>query len=274
MNILSLFDGISCGQIALSRAGIPVESYFSSEIDKDAIKVTQCNYPNTIQLGDVLNIDVKQLPKVDILIGGSPCQGFSRAGKQLNFMDDRSKLFFEFVRTLNQLKPKYFLFENVRMSDECQFVINDNLGVFPVEINSSLVSAQSRVRLYWTNIPNIKTLIDKNINLDDVIDKGYDNYRVPKNWQSRVPMSFPKYCDPYNKSVLINKSNTLRTNVNNGNMWIKVSDGYRNLNVNETEKLQTIPINYTSVVSENKAKRLISNGWTVDVISHILSSLT
>ncbi len=153
MNVLSLFDGISCGQLALQRAGIPVTQYFASEIDKHAIKVTQTNFPNTVQLGDVTKVKVEALPKIDLLIGGSPCQGFSFAGKLLNFEDPRSKLFFEFVRLLKETAPKWFLLENVLMKAEHERIITDQLGVKPVMIDSADFSAQSRKRLYWTNIP-------------------------------------------------------------------------------------------------------------------------
>ena len=148
MNVLSLFDGMSCGQIALNRANIPYDNYYASEIDKHAIKVTQHNYPETIQLGDVTEIKSSDLPQIGLLIGGSPCQGFSFAGKQLNFEDPRSKLFFEFVRLLKECKPKFFLLENVKMKKEYQNVISEHLGVEPIEINSALVSAQNRKRLY------------------------------------------------------------------------------------------------------------------------------
>ena len=169
LRVLSLFDGISCGQLALQRAGIPVEIYFASEIDKYAIQITQKNFPNTIQMGDVRNICFESLGRIDLLMGGSPCQGFSFAGKQLNFEDPRSKLFFEFVRALKTLKPKYFLLENVKMKQEYQDVISEQLGVQPVEINSSLVSAQSRKRLYWTNISKIALPEDKGILLKDIV---------------------------------------------------------------------------------------------------------
>lgn len=156
MNVLSLFDGMSCGQIALRELGIKVHKYFASEIDKHAIAQTQLNFPDTIQLGDVTQVRGSDLPKIDLLIGGSPCQGFSFAGKQLNFKDPRSALFFEYVRILRELKainPDIkFLFENVRMRKEYELVISNELGLFPVEINSALVSAQNRVRLYWTDI--------------------------------------------------------------------------------------------------------------------------
>jgi len=169
---LSLFDGISCGQIALNRAGVKVDNYFASEIDKHAIKVTQHNYPNTVQLGDVTTVKCADLPKIDLLIGGSPCQGFSFAGKQLNFDDPRSKLFFEFVRLLKETKPKYFLLENVPMKKEYEQIITDHLGVEPIFINSALVSAQNRKRLYWTNIPNVTEPKDKGILLKDITEDG------------------------------------------------------------------------------------------------------
>jgi len=170
MNVLSLFDGMSCGQIALNRAGMEYNNYYASEIDKHAIKVANHNYPNTIQIGSVLDVKGSNLPKIDLLIGGSPCQGFSFSGKQLNFEDPRSKLFFEYVRLLKECEPKYFLLENVVMKKEYQDVISEHLGVEPILINSSLVSAQNRQRLYWTNIPNIQQPDDKNINLVDILE--------------------------------------------------------------------------------------------------------
>lgn len=156
MNVLSLFDGMSCARIALKDLGIKVDKYFASEIDKYAIAQTQLNFPDTIQLGDVTKVDGYALPKIDLLVGGSPCQGFSFAGKQLNFKDPRSKLFFEYVRILKELRAKNpsikFMLENVRMRKEYEMFITSELGLFPVCINSSLVSAQNRIRLYWTNI--------------------------------------------------------------------------------------------------------------------------
>ena len=167
MNVLSLFDGMSCGQLALNRAGIKYNKYFASEIDKYAIAVTQHNFPNTIQLGDVLQVQAKDLPKIDLIIGGSPCTGFSMAGKGLNFNDPQSKLFFEFVRLLKECQPKYFLLENVKMKKEYQDVISKYLGVEPIEINSARVSAQNRKRLYWANFP-IEQPEDKEVLLKDV----------------------------------------------------------------------------------------------------------
>ena len=205
MNVLSLFDGMSCGQIALREAGIKVDKYFASEIDKHAIAQTQLNFPDTIQLGDVTQVRGSDLPKIDLLIGGSPCQGFSFAGKQLNFKDPRSVLFFEYVRILRELKainPDIkFLFENVRMRKEYEFVISNELGLFPVEINSALVSAQNRVRLYWTNIrtrteglfsevfTDIPQPKDKGLLLKDILEPEKDvpsKYDVSPSAKKRI----------------------------------------------------------------------------------------
>ena len=174
MKVLSLFDGISCGRLALERAGIKVDKYYASEIDRYAIQVAKKNYPDTIQLGDCTKLNYLELLDVDLVIGGSPCQGFSFAGKQLNFNDPRSKLFFEFVRAVRTIRPKYFLLENVKMKKEYQDAISAELGVEPIEINSSLVSAQNRKRLYWTNIPNITQPADKGILLKDIVHEYAD----------------------------------------------------------------------------------------------------
>jgi len=170
MNVLSLFDGMSCGRIALERLGIPVDNYYASEIDKYAIQVSQANYPDIIQVGDVTELDTSTLPKIDLIMGGSPCQGFSFAGKQLAFDDPRSALFFEFVRCVEELKPKYFLLENVRMKKEYLDVISEYMGVEPIMINSALVSAQNRVRYYWTNIPGIEQPKQRGIVLRDILE--------------------------------------------------------------------------------------------------------
>ena len=172
MNVLSLFDGISCGQLALERTGLVVDKYFASEIDKYAIQITQKHFPDTIQLGDVTKWKEWNLPKIDLLIGGSPCQGFSHAGAGLNFDDPRSKLFFDFVDILHHYKPQWFLLENVKMKKEWADIITGYLGVEPIEINSALVSAQNRKRLYWTNIQNVKQPEDKGILLKDILHPG------------------------------------------------------------------------------------------------------
>jgi DNA (cytosine-5)-methyltransferase 3A len=170
MNVLSLFDGMSCGMIALDRLGIKVDNYYASEIDKYAIQVSQANYPNIIQVGDITKLDLSTLPKIDLVMGGSPCQGFSFAGKQLAFDDPRSALFFEFVKCVDTLKPKYFLLENVRMKKEYLDIISEYMGVEPIFINSSLVSAQSRQRYYWTNIPGIEQPEERGIVLRDILE--------------------------------------------------------------------------------------------------------
>jgi len=186
VNVLSLFDGISCGRVALERAGIDVDNYYASEVDKYAIQVAQKNYPDTIQLGSVEDWRDWDIGQPDIIIGGSPCQGFSVAGKGLNFDDPRSKLFFVFIDALKHYKPKYFLLENVKMKKEWQNVITDMTGVEPIDINSALVSAQNRRRLYWTNIPGVGQPEDKGIMLKDivhenegVIETNLDDYKVP-----------------------------------------------------------------------------------------------
>jgi DNA (cytosine-5)-methyltransferase 3A len=173
LNVLSLFDGMSCGRVALERAGIKVANYYASEIDKYATTVSQKNYPDIIRLGDVTKIKGADLPNIHLLIGGSPCQGFSFAGKQLNFEDPRSKLFFEFVRLLHETKPAYFLLENVVMKKEYQDVISEYLGVKPILINSATVSAQNRKRLYWANFP-ITQPEDRGLVLRDILEERVD----------------------------------------------------------------------------------------------------
>ena len=169
--VLSLFDGISCGQESLKKAGISTRIYLASEIEKYPKQITRKNHPLTVQLGDVTKVVADDLPHVNLLMGGSPCQGFSFAGKQLNFDDPRSALFFEFVRLLRECKPDYFLLENVMMKQEYQDVITEHLGVEPVMINSSLVSAQNRKRLYWTNIPGVGQPDDLQIDLVSVLEE-------------------------------------------------------------------------------------------------------
>lgn len=417
MNVLSLFDGMSCGQIALNRLGIKYNNYYAAEIDKYAIEVTKKNFPNTIHLGDVTKVKAADLEPIDLLMGGSPCQGFSFAGKQLNFDDPRSALFFEFVRLLKECKPKYFLLENVRMKKIYQDVITEHLGVEPIMINSSLLSAQNRLRLYWTNIPGVKQPQDKGLVLRDILEyeqnsvselskengsyleiqkpvkdternrrhykevdekslcmtstmyKGAGNNgmtlvpiknpervkETPNYWQMDVSgkgyasqqdrirkldkpsnslaagsASIPKvmcgafrgryneegkteqqleirkdektnsittvqkdnvivsdyaskkyaphgeeFADPYNKTPLKgDKATTLRTNSSNGNMWIKQDEiRYRKLTPIECERLQTVPDNYTQGVSNTQRYKMLGNGWTVDVIAHILKNI-
>ena len=278
-SVLSLFDGMSCGQIALNKVGIKYDNYFASEIDKHAIKVTQTNYPNTIQLGDVTKVKGSDLPKIDLLIGGSPCQGFSFAGKGLNFEDPRSKLFFEFVRLKNETQPKYWMLENVKMKAEHQNIISEILGVKPILINSKLVSAQSRERLYWTNIP-IATLNDKNIVIADLIGIETNN----KSTEIIVTRNiYPKKGQNGNIYAINGKSKTLSAGVGITGNGIGSSNapkiewnneqGWRRLTATECERLQTVPDNYTVCVSDTQRYKMLGNGWTVDVIAHIFGSL-
>ena len=283
MNVLSLFDGMSCGQIALKELNIKVDKYYASEIDKYAIQVTQHNFPNTIQLGDVTKVFAKDLPKIDLLIGGSPCQGFSFAGAGLNFEDERSKLFFEFVRLKNELKPKYFLLENVKMKKEFQDIISEQLGVKPIMINSSLVSAQNRERLYWTNIPMIGQPDDKGIILKDIIENGFIDrskaYCIDANyWKGG---NFTQYYTKARRQLVFkDKAQTVLSTIYKENaksmmqrkkLGLVVSDGdyARKLTPIECERLQTVPDNYTNCVSDTQRYKMLGNGWTVEVIKHI-----
>lgn len=301
MRVLSLFDGISCGQLALQRAGIPVEIYFASEIDKYAMQVTKNNFPNTIQMGDVQNICFESLGQIDLLIGGSPCQGFSIAGKRLNFDDERSKLFFEFVRAFKVLKPKYFLLENVKLKQEFQDIISSNLGVKPVEINSSLVSAQNRKRLYWTNIGQIGQPENRNIYLKDILEKGYVDREKSlcltssyyKGSSLKDYFGHSKRQIVFDKPIQVGiadikgfdcikrvyseygKAPTLTT-CGGGHREPKVLVGvenWRKLTPIECERLQTLPDDYTKGISNTQRYKCIGNGWTVDVIAHILKQM-
>lgn len=301
MNVLSLFDGMSCGQIALNRAGIKYDNYFASEIDKHAIKVTQTNYPATIQLGDVTKVKGSDLPTIDLLIGGSPCQGFSFSGKQLNFDDPRSKLFFEFVRLVKEVKPKYWLLENVVMKKEFEQIISEHLGVQPIKINSSLVSAQNRQRLYWANF-EITQPTDKRINLIDILEtddlinpSAIRGRRLNKATILGRRLNERGVIDDYNKDVPITQCLEVRaTNTNKSNCLTTVAkdnvlttmpigrhkDAFKNklpfryYTLKEYCRLQTVPENYfTDIVSESQAKKMLGNGWTIDVIAHILRGI-
>lgn len=398
MNVLSLFDGMSCGQQALDRLGIKVDNYYASEIDKYAIKITQKNYPATIQLGDVRDVKGSDLPDIDLILCGSPCQGFSFAGNQLAFDDPRSALFFEFIRILKECKPKYFLLENVRMKQEYIDIITDQVSecypkegsfvqalpfgalnfvkkIEPVLINSSLVSAQNRQRLYWTNIPNVTQPEDRGIALRDVLEdtvaehyqageelqqnyKGGDflnpNYKSQANTIHDIEgksgticagthgyangyVSTPKQVgtaidinghdilkrvySPDGKSPTLNtmgggnrqpkvvtgawrgryrvdgvrqdhkgsvagrtkqmlelrkddKTNALTT-VQKDNVVVEPEKmSWRKLSVVECERLQTVADDYTDGVSNTQRYKMLGNGMTVEVISHILSNVS
>jgi len=296
INILSLFDGMSCLQIALNRLGIKYTNYYASEIDKYAIQVTQHNYPNTIQLGDITKWKEWDLPHIDLIAGGSPCQGFSIAGKRLNFDDPRSKLYFVFEDIVKHYKPDYWLLENVIMLQEHQDIISQRLGIKPIKINSALISAQNRERLYWTNIENEYDLFgfpycniynpnNKYIFLKDILennDSGYFNkYRISKERQISIKDQNWKNDRPNN---INGKCQTLLAGHGIGGtkpkIWCETINDMRSLTPNEFERLQTVPDNQTLVLEDNKQKvsntqryKMLGNGWTIDVICHILSHI-
>jgi len=319
MNVLSLFDGMSCGQIALDQLGIKVKNYFAAEVDKYAIQVAKSNYPDMVHLGNVQNIKTSGTHlmdecdcghKIDLLIGGSPCQGFSFAGKQLNFDDPRSQLFFEYVRLLKALKPKYFLLENVRMKKESMDVISEYLGVEPIEINSNLVSAQNRKRLYWTNIPMEGLPEDKGIMLKDIlepveqIDDAYyysdKSIAYMERGNAKWQQAGARRADRYTQTPDTKKAFTITANFHKGvpynyfddvrdkskcvrsggrgsydrHEWDSVDTHHiRKLTVKECERLQTVPDGYTCGVSNTQRYKMLGNGWTVDVIKHIFNGL-
>ena len=277
MRVLSLFDGISCGKVALDRAGINISSYVASEIDHNAIKVSKHNHRDIWRVGDVTKLNFKE-GSFDLLLGGSPCQGFSLAGKGLNFEDPRSKLFFEYARILKEIDPEYFLLENVVMKQECCDIISEILGVLPIVINSNLVSAQNRKRLYWTNIQNIIQPIDKNIMLKDVLQTKYSftlydkTCRIKSNQQKAGCLTgTANAAGNHSQMDVIVKHGEQIEFTDTGRIDIHCNPFIRRYSVTECERLQTLPDGYTSTVSNSQAYKCLINGWTVDVIAHILS---
>jgi DNA (cytosine-5)-methyltransferase 3A len=276
MNVLSLFDGISCGQIALNRANIPYDKYYASEIKPHAIKCTLDNYPNTIQLGDILNLKGSDLPKIDLLIGGSPCKGISRLNKNQEGLEhSESRLFWEYIRLLDEVKPKYYLLENTHGNKEATNTITETLGINPISINSKLVSAQNRPRYYWTNIPDIKQPLDKGITTNDIFDYSgvlADECRVrwlnSESGKKSIKNGYTKV-NPYPKSGCLTALGHKKWNEN----YLYRDGVYRYLSQNEIEKLQTLPVGYTKILSYNEAYDCIGDGWTVDVIAHILKNI-
>lgn len=303
LNVLSLFDGMSCGHIALDRCGIPVNTYYASEVDIYATEITKKNYPDTIHLGDVRYVNGDDLAHIDLLIGGSPCQGFSFAGGQLNFDDPRSKLFFEFVRIKNECNPKYFLLENVKMKKESEYVISDMLGVDPIEINSNLFSAQNRKRLYWTNIPFDRAITDKNIKLKDIIEHGIvdrdKSHCLDANYWKGGNLT--SYFEKHRRQLVFSEDGLCHVGLadvngydlmkrvyhiegkaptlnacTGGNREPKIAVGetlWRKLTPLECERLQTVPEGYTEGVSNTQRYKMLGNGWTVDVVAHIFKGL-
>ena len=307
MKVLSLFDGISCGMVALERAGIPVDAYYASEIDKNAIAISQKNYPNIIRLGDVTKWREWDIPwaEIDLLIGGSPCQGFSFAGKQLNFNDPRSKLFFEFVDILNHIKKHNpnvkFLLENVGMKKEYQNIINENLGCEPICIDSEVVTPMRRKRLYWCNF-NFDAICRRKCILKDILDEkvSEEYFQKEKQFNKITYWENGELCirNQPNKKMVVNEydgvsmsrtwqqympiirqqSNCIRAaNPDDIGVCVPTKDGlrFRKFTLSEMEKMQTLPVGYTKVdgISERQSKATIGNGWTVDVIAHILKGL-
>lgn len=294
MKVLSLFDGISCGMVALDRAGIKVDRYVAYEIEPNAIKISRKNYPQIEHCGDVTTADFTQYKDFDLLIGGSPCQGFSIAGKQLNFKDSRSKLYFEFERALREIKPKYFLLENVKMKKEFSDIISQRLGVDPIEINSNLVSAQNRKRLYWTNIPFVNLPEDKNIKLCNIVhenmkdDVNLEPYKIPETNSLIITKSTSHKIGYFRKDSQANRVYSINGNAvtlcgEAGGGAAKMGQylfgdldncGYiRKLTPVECERLQNLPDNYTEGVTDTQRYKCLGNGWTVDVIAHIFSFL-
>ena len=275
MKVLSLFDGISCGMVALKKCRFDIESYDAYEIDKSAITISRKNYPEIKQHGSVVGADFTQYKSYDLLIGGSPCQGFSFAGERLNFEDPQSKLFFEFVRALKEVEPKYFLLENVKMKKEHEKVITEYLGVEPILINSNLVSAQNRQRLYWTNIPNVDLPEDRGILLKDIIEPDLGLFPLSTAHLNAFLKSYPSW----KESPLEGKSKPILASYYRQPPYCPyvrsevTESGYRRLTPVECERLQNLPDNYTEGVSNSARYKTIGNGWTVDVIAHILKNI-
>lgn len=302
MRVLSLFDGICCGHLALERAGIKIDSYDAYEIEKNAIKATETNFPDVIQHGDVTIEDfTKYKGKIDLLIGGSPCTNLSMAGNGQGLKGSQSKLFYEYARAIKEAQPKYFLLENVIMKKEWEDIITNILRVEPIEINSSLVSAQNRRRLYWTNIPNVTLPEDKNITLEDILeDIEFPNpaairgrrlnkativgRRLDKNGHRKdTDKTIPITQCLEVRATNTDKSNCLTT-VDKDNVLTPLPIGrhpdafknnlpFRYYTTKEMCRLQTVPDDFLNMIPDSAARKALGNGWTVDVIAHIFSFL-
>lgn len=294
MNVLSLFDGLSCGQIALTNLGCFPDKYYASEVDKFAIQQTRHVFPDTIHIGDVTQVDVSKLDKIDLIIGGSPCQSFSFAGKQAGMVTTKnievtdldqyldlkimgfeftgqSYLFWEYMRILTEVR-KYnpdvkFLLENVVMSKKWEAVLTKAIGVEPVMINSNLVSAQNRKRLYWTNIARIAQPEDEGIFIRDILEDNVDSMIVASRGRTGPDGITRQHLEPRTDG----KSNCLTT-VQKDNL-LQTGTGLRRLTPTECARLQTVPDWYEWVVSDTQIYRMCGNGWTVRVIEHILKNL-
>ncbi len=284
MNVLSLFDGMSCGRIALERAGKRVDNYFASEIKPHAIKLVAERFPTTQQLGDVRTLKAESIPFIiELIIGGSPCKGISKLNQnQEGLNHDESILFWQYIRILKEIKnvnPEVkFLLENVPGQKEAISIITKELGVRPIKLNSSLVSAQNRERLYWTNI-NVTSIPEgKYITTADVFSpdmpkellatEGRIKWLTSKSGERSVEKGYTRI-NPYPKSGCITANGHKKWNVN----YIHRDGKYRYLSVRELEQLQTLPPGYCDGLTYNEAYDLIGDGWTIDIIAHIFSFL-
>lgn len=312
MKVLSLFDGISCARVALERAGINVEAYYASEIDKYAIQISQKNYSDIIQVGSVVNLNKHSnfnlmetivFDGIDLLIGGSPCQDLSIAKAGRKGLDgERSGLFYEYVRILNDIKPKYFILENVAsMSKESKDKISEIMGVQPIMINASLVSAQSRKRLFWTNIPNVMLPEDKKIILKDIIESGDvdrlksycidASYYKGANWKQYKEKgrrqlvvatldegTWGKRYEQIRRVYGVDGIAPTIPTAQGGGVMPKIHDesimSIRKLTPIECERLQGLPDNYTEGVSNTQRYKTLGNAFNVDVVAHILSHIS
>lgn len=298
MKIFSLFDGISCARVALERVGIEIDTYYASEIDRYAMQITQKNYPDTIQMGDIKN--VKFIGGAgsfcDLLIGGSPCQDLSIAKtNRKGLIGERSGLFWEFVRVLKEAKPKWFVLENVAsMPKEAKDLITKTLGVEPIMINATLVSAQNRKRLFWTNIPNVDLPEDRGIFLKDILEDGsttdLKSYCITATYHKKVASDYYKrgtgqmiQIGQINKDVQSGRvyspeGKSVALQANGGGMGAKTGlydtkDGLRKLTPIECERLQGLPDNYTEGISKSQRYKCLGNAFNAEVVAHILRGI-
>jgi len=296
MKILSLFDGMACGMIALQRAGIFVERYVAYEIDEFAVKTALHNFPDIEQRGDVFAADFREFMGVDGVIGGSPCTRWSIArgdGREVVPEGIGWDLFKEFVRAINEAKPKWFIYENNKsMSNNIRKTITEIFGFDPICINSGLVSAQNRWRLYWVGVRNedgtyskveVEQPYDKRIVIRDILDVPFSGRLVmdkpfkvvSEENRGRVAELEIKTQDIVKRVYGIEGEAPTLTTCSGGHREPKILQGgvVRKLSVNECKRLQTVPTSYEFPVSNCQAYKMLGNGWTVDVIAHLMRSV-